>query len=218
MNQTRRHLLKSVAAVTAAAAVIPPSFPSAALSQGAQAPAEEDYFDGTAIDHGVEYRRTNMALIPQEFRPPITTEITDPQPGRIVIDTREHFLYLTRADGTSIRYAVGVGREGFQWFGSAQVVLVSARTSPARSVRPSASSRSRNGSKPASDVTLDPWNSSFRRGSNVTRRTAPLSSPATPSISSPVDATYSLEGYPKSGLSGPHLVSASGKCGLRSRI
>src|SRR5215207_2827351 len=122
MNQTRRHLLKSVAAVTAAAAVIPPSFPSAALSQGAQAPAEEDYFDGTAIDHGVEYRRTNMALIPQEYRPQITTEITDPQPGRIVIDTREHFLYLTRADGTSIRYAVGVGREGFQWFGSAKVM------------------------------------------------------------------------------------------------
>jgi hypothetical protein len=29
-----------------------------------------------------------------------------------------------------------------------------------------------------------------------------------------VDATYSLEGYPKSGLSGPHLVSASGKCGF----
>jgi lipoprotein-anchoring transpeptidase ErfK/SrfK len=38
------------------------------------------------------------------------------------VDTREHFLYLTRADGTSIRYDVGVGREGFQWFGSAQVM------------------------------------------------------------------------------------------------
>jgi len=74
------------------------------------------------VDHGVEYRRTNMALIPKAYRPQITTEISDPEPGRIVVDTREHFLYLTRADGTSIRYAVGVGREGFQWFGSAQVM------------------------------------------------------------------------------------------------
>src|SRR5829696_9122035 len=50
------------------------------------------------------------------------SEIIDPEPGRLVIDTREHFLYLTRADGTAIRYAVGVGREGFQWFGSAKVM------------------------------------------------------------------------------------------------
>jgi lipoprotein-anchoring transpeptidase ErfK/SrfK len=63
-----------------------------------------------------------MALIPREYRPQITREIVDPEPGRIVIDSREHFLYLTRGDGTSIRYAVGVGREGFQWFGSAQVM------------------------------------------------------------------------------------------------
>src|SRR5215203_2778929 len=67
-------------------------------------------------------RATNMALIPKEFRPQITSEIIDPEPGRLVIDTREHFLYLTRADGTAIRYAVGVGREGFQWFGSAKVM------------------------------------------------------------------------------------------------
>jgi hypothetical protein len=38
------------------------------------------------------------------------------------------------------------------------------------------------------------WNSSFRRGSNVTRRAASLSSPAAPFISSPADASYSLEG------------------------
>ena len=50
------------------------------------------------------------------------------------------------------------------------------------------STTAQNGSKPASDVTLGPWNSSFRRGSNVTRRTASLSSPAAPSISGPADA------------------------------
>src|SRR3954451_14503986 len=58
--------------------------------------------------------------------------------------------------------------------------------SPAVSLRPRASSSSRQASRPPSDVTLEPWNSSFRRGSNVTRRAAVSSSPAAPSISSPL--------------------------------
>jgi lipoprotein-anchoring transpeptidase ErfK/SrfK len=87
-----------------------------------RAQTEDDWFDGTAIDHGVPYRRTNMAMIAPQFRRQATREITDPEPGRIVIDTREHMLYLTSADGTSLRYGVGVGREGFQWFGSAQIM------------------------------------------------------------------------------------------------
>ena len=123
MTRTRRELLKRFAGSTIAAATIShPVLSSAAWARAGWVPTEEDYFHGTAIDHGVEYRRTNMALIPKEYRPQLTREIHDPDPGRIVIDSREHFLYLTRADGTSIRYAVGVAREGFQWYGSAQVM------------------------------------------------------------------------------------------------
>ena len=114
MGQTRRELFKRIAAsAVTVAGVLPSQFGVAQWSWGGRVPTEADYFDGTAVDHGVEYRRTNMALIPREYRPQITTEISDPEPGRIVIDTREHFLYLTRTDGTSIRYGVGVGREGF---------------------------------------------------------------------------------------------------------
>src|SRR3954454_18824619 len=65
-------------------------------------------------------------------------------------------------------------------------VRVSVRMSPAVSLRPRASSSSREASRPPPDVTLEPWNSSFRRGSNVTRRAAVSSSPAAPSISSPL--------------------------------
>src|SRR5215213_5761988 len=100
MTQTRRDLLKIAGSTTAAATVSPTWLSVAAWGAGGHVPTEEDYFDGTAIDNGVEYRRTNMALIPKEYRPQITREINDPDPGRIVIDTREHFLYLTRADGT----------------------------------------------------------------------------------------------------------------------
>ncbi|EJN03168.1 L,D-transpeptidase [Phyllobacterium sp. YR531] len=40
------------------------------------------------------------------------------QPGTIVIDTSEHFLYLVEAGGTAQRYGVGVGKEGFGWSGT----------------------------------------------------------------------------------------------------
>lgn len=48
--------------------------------------------------------------------------------------------------------------------------LMSTSTSPAISVRPKASSSSRKASDPASELTFEPCNSSFKRRSNSTRR------------------------------------------------
>ncbi|BCJ91708.1 hypothetical protein IZ6_24430 [Terrihabitans soli] len=42
-------------------------------------------------------------------------------PGSIIIDTRTRFLYLVQADGTALRYGVGVGRDGFQWTGTHKI-------------------------------------------------------------------------------------------------
>ncbi len=46
---------------------------------------------------------------------------TDQPPGTIVIDPKQHFLYLVIDNGQAIRYGVGVGREGFLWSGQAQI-------------------------------------------------------------------------------------------------
>lgn len=48
---------------------------------------------------------------------------TDQQPGTIVVDTREKFLYLVLENGRALRYGVGVGREGFEWSGRAQILM-----------------------------------------------------------------------------------------------
>jgi lipoprotein-anchoring transpeptidase ErfK/SrfK len=40
------------------------------------------------------------------------------EPGSIVIDTPNHFLYLVEPDGKAIRYGIGVGRPGFTWSGT----------------------------------------------------------------------------------------------------
>jgi lipoprotein-anchoring transpeptidase ErfK/SrfK len=39
-------------------------------------------------------------------------------PGTIVVSTKERRLYLVMQGGKAMRYAVGVGREGFQWAGT----------------------------------------------------------------------------------------------------
>jgi lipoprotein-anchoring transpeptidase ErfK/SrfK len=39
------------------------------------------------------------------------------QPGTIIIDTPNTYLYLVLAGGQAIRYGIGVGREGFTWSG-----------------------------------------------------------------------------------------------------
>jgi lipoprotein-anchoring transpeptidase ErfK/SrfK len=39
------------------------------------------------------------------------------KPGTIIIDTPQRFLFLVQADGTAVRYGIGVGRPGFTWAG-----------------------------------------------------------------------------------------------------
>ncbi len=42
-------------------------------------------------------------------------------PGTVVISTSERRLYYVLPGGKAVRYAVGVGREGFQWAGTQQI-------------------------------------------------------------------------------------------------
>ncbi len=46
---------------------------------------------------------------------------TDEQPGTIIIDTNNKFLYLVEGRNRALRYGVGVGREGFGWSGVVKV-------------------------------------------------------------------------------------------------
>lgn len=42
-------------------------------------------------------------------------------PGTVIVDSPHHRLYLILKGGKAIRYAVGVGREGFGWKGTAHI-------------------------------------------------------------------------------------------------
>jgi lipoprotein-anchoring transpeptidase ErfK/SrfK len=46
---------------------------------------------------------------------------TKEAPGTVIINTRERRLYYVLPNGKAIRYGVGVGRQGFEWSGVAQI-------------------------------------------------------------------------------------------------
>ena len=83
--------------------------------------AAADWFAGTAVDNGVTYKKTNFAKVNPKWRRQVVKYLSSEPIGTVVVDTRHHFLYLINENKTAIRYGVGVGKEGFQWFGRSTI-------------------------------------------------------------------------------------------------
>jgi lipoprotein-anchoring transpeptidase ErfK/SrfK len=78
------------------------------------------------VDNGIVipavYTGTPDGLDAQFVRREVTTPDHIPNdPGTIVVDTPNRYLYLVQANGRSMRYGIGVGREGFAWQGEAVI-------------------------------------------------------------------------------------------------
>lgn len=76
---------------------------------------------GPVFDAEFEVPAVPYQKIDRRFLRQIVPNPTGEQPGTIVVDTSEHFLYLVREGGQAIRYGVGLGRAGFEWSGEAIV-------------------------------------------------------------------------------------------------
>jgi len=59
-------------------------------------------------------------LDPRNYRQEVSYPTTE-APGTVVVDTPNRYLYLVQANGTAMRYGIGVGREGFAWSGRAHI-------------------------------------------------------------------------------------------------
>ncbi len=93
-----------------------------ALATPALAANKQAYFAGQATDGGVNFRATNFNQVDPTWRKQFVQYYSPEPVGTIVIDTQNHFLYVIFANKTALRYGVGVGREGFKWYGRAQVL------------------------------------------------------------------------------------------------
>ena len=113
MAATRRDVLISGLAFAAAGGDF--------TSLAAAAKKHTSYFAGTAVDNGVTYKTTNFAKIDPKWHKQVVKYFSEEPQGTVVVDTRHHFLYLIMENKTAIRYGVGVGREGFKWYGRATI-------------------------------------------------------------------------------------------------
>ena len=82
---------------------------------------EAAFFRGSLSDHGFDFRKTNFDKIDRAWHRQLVGYPSTEAPGTIVVDTAHHFLYVIFENQTALRYGVGVGKEGFQWFGQAEI-------------------------------------------------------------------------------------------------
>lgn len=57
-----------------------------------------------------------LRLAPRYWRQ-VVDDPTGEQPGTVVVDTGQRFLYHVQGNGKATRYGCGIGREGFAWSG-----------------------------------------------------------------------------------------------------
>lgn len=119
MDISRRNfVVGSAAAGIAASGIVGLGTSTAAMARPADA---SKYFSGVAADHGFDYRKTNFSVIDPRWRRQLVQYYSDEPQGTVVVDTRDRFLYLIFENRTALRYGVGVGKEGRQWFGRAVI-------------------------------------------------------------------------------------------------
>jgi len=97
-----------------------PALLSASLAIAAP-PAFAQRYDMSIGDQpGLIPDATDEQLPPQYQRQVVLYRSTEAA-GTIIVHTAERFLYVVQPNGRALRYAIGVGREGFQWQGLLQI-------------------------------------------------------------------------------------------------
>ncbi|MFO1123188.1 MAG: L,D-transpeptidase [Hyphomicrobiales bacterium] len=105
----------------AGAAALSVSVASRVDAAGVRPKNADAYFGPMIEDNGIVFPSTNFSKIDVRWRRqfvPYTS--TEPQ-GTVVVDAGNHFLYVIFENQTALRYGVGVGRDGFRWYGRARI-------------------------------------------------------------------------------------------------
>lgn len=92
-----------------------------AYSPGAHVSAEYLAMYGERPDEQFPLPATDLSEVDPRFLRQEVAYPTREQPGTIVVDTDNRFLYLVRENGRAIRYGIGVGKQGMSWRGRATI-------------------------------------------------------------------------------------------------
>jgi len=78
---------------------------------------------GSRVDAGYQLPAVPIYKVDKKYHRQIVRYDTAEKPGTIIVDTTNKFLYFVLPEGKAVRYGIGVGRQGFEWHGTAHVAL-----------------------------------------------------------------------------------------------
>jgi len=78
---------------------------------------------GSVRDAGYQLPAIPIYKVDRKYHRQIVNYTTKEKPGTIVVDTGAKHLYFVMKDGKAMRYGIGVGKEGFEWSGTARIAL-----------------------------------------------------------------------------------------------
>ena len=78
---------------------------------------------GSVRDAGYQLPAIPIYKVDRKYHRQIVNYSTKEKPGTIIVDTGDKHLYFVMKDGKAMRYGIGVGKEGFEWSGTARIAL-----------------------------------------------------------------------------------------------
>ncbi len=81
----------------------------------------DDY--ASVRDAGYQLPAIPIHKVDRKYHRQVVKYETSEKPGTVIVDTAAKHLYYVLPEGKAIRYGIGVGREGFEWSGTARVAM-----------------------------------------------------------------------------------------------
>ncbi len=76
---------------------------------------------GSVLDNGFQIPAVDLDKVPEQFWRRRVAYTGSERPGSIVVNTSTFYLHHVEEGGTAMRYGVGLGRQGFEWSGRANI-------------------------------------------------------------------------------------------------
>lgn len=116
---TRRLVVAGLAALPLAACQSRPPQVQTAMSDFDAEVAR--WYIGYEPDEPYDIPLVDLNLMPEDMRRQTVPFRGSERAGTIVVDIDQRHLYYVLADGTAVRYGIGVGKQGYTWRGAAHV-------------------------------------------------------------------------------------------------
>jgi lipoprotein-anchoring transpeptidase ErfK/SrfK len=122
---TRRRMLLTLAgaAMAVASPALAAPHPLYGGEEGAASIRDESLLPPPESPEDFEIELADLSEIPERFHRQIVPWEGFDDPGTLVVDPGQRFLYFIMDNGSAVRYGVGVGRAGFAWSGEAQIAM-----------------------------------------------------------------------------------------------